>query len=197
MKCNLRDVYAFQAERVKEKLNEQKTSSQQQKAIRRQQDQLLKQQEQARQQQKLQEQQAREFNSRLNGDYGGASGKGLPGTPRGLMFLPVFEGGLPQVSTPLTTTSGILPPHFPNHLNSSTSPSRQLSPVTSISQSNNASATALTEVPPEQRAAFRSFIKGLICAGKLDLVQSKQRGLLLSASAGNVHSNAFISLGQR
>ncbi|XP_055928672.1 transcription factor Sox-5-like [Argiope bruennichi] len=123
---------------------EQKSSSQQQKAIRRQQDHLLKQQEQARQQQKLQEQQAREYNSRLNGDYGGASGKGLPGTPRGLMFLPVFEGGLPQVSTPLTTTSGILPPHFPNHLNTSSSPSRQLSPVNSNSQNNNAPPTALT-----------------------------------------------------
>ncbi|GFT32551.1 uncharacterized protein NPIL_530801 [Nephila pilipes] len=132
---------------------EQKTSSQQQRAIRRQQDQLLKQQEHVRQQQRLQEQQAREFNSRLNGDYAAASGKGLPAsvTPRGLMFLPVFEGGLPQVSTPstlLTTTSGILPPHFPNHLNSSThtSPSRQLSPhaVTSSSQSNNGAGNSLT-----------------------------------------------------
>ncbi|GIY18299.1 uncharacterized protein CEXT_108121 [Caerostris extrusa] len=99
---------------------------------------------------KLQEQQAREFNSRLNGDYTAASGKGLPGTPRGLMFLPVFEGGLPQVSAPstlLTTTSGILPPHFPNHLNSSTSPSRQLSPITSNAQNNNAPGNSLTHTP--------------------------------------------------
>ncbi|GFU27161.1 uncharacterized protein TNCV_775781 [Trichonephila clavipes] len=133
---------------------EQKTSSQQQKALRRQQDQILKQQEHVRQQQRLQEQQVREFSSRLNGDYAAASGKGLPGsvTPRGLMFLPVFEGGLPQVSTPstlLTTTSGILPPHFPNHLNSSThtSPSRQLSPlaVTSSSQNNNGAGNSLTK----------------------------------------------------
>ncbi|GFR03333.1 uncharacterized protein TNCT_465241 [Trichonephila clavata] len=123
------------------------------KSSSKQQDQILKQQEQVRQQQRLQEQQVREFSSRLNGDYAAASGKGLPGsvTPRGLMFLPVFEGGLPQVSTPstlLTTTSGILPPHFPNHLNSSThtSPSRQLSPhaVTSSSQNNNGAGNSLT-----------------------------------------------------
>ncbi|XP_035213468.1 uncharacterized protein LOC118187367 isoform X2 [Stegodyphus dumicola] len=122
---------------------QQKLSTQQLKGIRRQQqDQIRKQQEQlVRQQHKIQE-----LQSRLNGHYSAAAAaKTMPGgmTPQGLMFLPVFEGGLPQSSAPstlLTTASGMLPPHFPNHLNSSanSSPPRQLSPnVSSHIQNNN------------------------------------------------------------